>query len=88
MNLSYTPSFVRLLKSLPDALIEEALEKIEQFRDSKNHEQLKVHKLSGRLKERYAFSVNYKIRIVFSYLKTKPKEARLHAIGDHDVYDR
>ena len=68
-------------------LIEEALEKIELFRDSKNHENLKVHKLRGRLKEGYSFSVNYKIRIVFTYIDSKPKEAQLHAIGDHDVYD-
>lgn len=88
MEVSYTPSFVRMLKSLPAALQEEAIEKIERFRHPKNHEQLKVHKLSGRLQGRYSFSVNYKTRIVFSYLRGIPKEARLDAIGDHDLYDR
>ena len=88
MEISYTPSFVRRLKSLPEDLREEALEKIELFRNPKNHELLKVHKLRGSLKGRYRFSVNYKTRIVFNYLDTVPKEARLDAIGDHDVYDR
>lgn len=88
MDVSYTPSFVRTLKSLPPELIEEALEKIELFRDPNNHDRLKVHKLGGRMKGRFSFSVNYKTRIVFAYLKTSPKEALLHTIGDHDVYDR
>lgn len=87
MEVSYTPSFVRMLKSLPQALIEEALEKIQLFRDPRNHKQLRVHKLSGRLRGRYSFSVNYKIRIVFNYLNTTPKTARLDAIGDHTVYE-
>ena len=87
MQISYTASFIRMLKSLPDNLITEAMEKIELFRDPINHEHLKVHKLNGRLKVRFSFSVTYKTRIVFSFLKTAPKEARLDAIGDHDVYD-
>ncbi|MBI5794585.1 type II toxin-antitoxin system mRNA interferase toxin, RelE/StbE family [Candidatus Uhrbacteria bacterium] len=87
MDVSYTPSFIRMLKSLPDVLIDEALEKIALFRDPTNHKQLKVHKLGGRLKGRYSFSVNYKIRIVFNYLPTTPKQARLDAIGDHTVYE-
>ena len=86
MEVVYTPSFLRQLKALPPELKEEALEKIELFRDITNHKQLKVHKLSGRLKGRFSFSVNYKTRIIFKYLKIKPKEALLTAIGDHDVY--
>lgn len=86
MEVAYTPSFIRQLGTLSPELKEEVLEKIELFREPINHQQLKVHKLTGRLKGRYSFSVNYKTRIVFRYLKTKPKEALLTAIGDHDVY--
>ena len=88
MEVAYIPSFLRQLKSLPPELKEEALEKIELFPDIENHKQLKVHKLGGRLKGRYTFSVNYKTRIVFRYLKTKPKEALLTAVGDHDAYKK
>ena len=87
MEITYTASFIRLLKSLPKALREEVREKINLFRDPKNHQQLKVHKLKGRLKGRYSFSVNYKTRIVFNYSDNTHKEVRLDAIGDHHIYD-
>lgn len=90
MEISYTRSFLRMLKSLPNALKEEAIEKIDLFRDPQNHAQLKVHKLHGRLAGRFSFSVNYKIRIIFTYIpgQGSQKEALLHAVDDHDVYDR
>lgn len=87
MEIAYTPGFLRLLKSLPDDLRYEAREKIEQFRNPENHSVLKVHKLRGKLHGRYSFSVNYKTRIVFSYLGAKRKEALLLTIGDHDIYN-
>lgn len=88
MEVSFTPAFIRQLKSLPEKLRDEALEKINMFGELKNHQFLKVHKLKGRLANRYSFSVNFSTRIVFCYLKTKPKEVCLLAIGDHEVYDR
>jgi len=88
MEVAYTPGFIRMMKILPPDLQEEAIEKITLFKDSKNHSILKVHKLQGRLKNRLSFWVNYKTRIVFIYTSTKPKEAILLAIGDHDVYNK
>ncbi|MCK5027657.1 MAG: type II toxin-antitoxin system mRNA interferase toxin, RelE/StbE family [Candidatus Pacebacteria bacterium] len=86
MEVCFKPTFVRQFKILEDDLQEEVLEKIELLKSKNNHRQLKVHKLSGRLKDRYSFSVNYKIRIVFKY-ETKSK-AVLLAIGSHDVYKK
>lgn len=87
MEVAYSPKFVRLVNSLPPALQEEVIEKVELFKDQKNHPALKVHKLRGRLKDQLSFSVNYQTRITFVYLSTKPKEAYLLTVGDHDVYD-
>ncbi len=84
MHIAYTPAFQRQLHTLPTMLQEEALEKIALFKNSANHQQLKVHKLHGPLRGRFSFSVNYKHRIVFSYLSKG--EVVLHAIGDHEVY--
>lgn len=87
MEAVYTPVFVRMLKALPERLQEEVIERIDDFGDTANYTKLKAHKLKGRLHGRYSFSVNYSVRIVFSYTNSKPKQARLDAIGDHDVYD-
>lgn len=85
MRISYKPTFIRQLNKLHSALQDEVLEKIETLKDGKNHRLLKVHKLHGKLSEDYSFSVNYKTRIVFTYV-TK-QEIVLLAIGDHGVYD-
>ena len=86
MKICFKPTFIRQFKQLDPGLQQEATEKIEYFKDKKNHKQLKVHRLRGRLAGRYSFYVNYKIRIVFSYLSKN--EAVLLAIGDHAVYDK
>lgn len=86
MEVSFAPSFFRAMKTLPTELQEEVFEKIDLFRDVVNHKALKVHKLHGKLKGCYSFSVSYNIRVVFEYLLTKQKEALLLAVGDHDIY--
>lgn len=85
--MGYSPTFLRMLKSLSQELQNEAIEKIDLFRVTDNHLSLKVHKLKGSLKDRYSFSVNYKTRIVFAYVESK-RTVYLLAIGDHDVYNR
>ena len=85
MQVSFTPMFLRMLKALPPELREETFEKIEQFKNPRAHKLLKVHKLKGRLKGRFSFSIDYRTRVVFVYLK--PQEAVLLAVGDHDVYN-
>lgn len=85
MNVYFLPIFMRQFNKLDPALQNEIVEKIELFKDKNNHRQLKVHGLHGRLTGRYSFSVNYKTRIVFSYLSKK--EVVLFAIGDHEVYN-
>jgi mRNA-degrading endonuclease YafQ of YafQ-DinJ toxin-antitoxin module len=88
MGIVYAPTFIRMFKVLPEALQDEIIEKIELLRSSDHHRALKVHKLSGRLKGRYSFSVNYRTRIVFTYSRSKPREIGLLAVGDHVIYDR
>jgi len=84
ISVAFTPQFVRDYKKLPAALQVEVKEKIATFGDTSNHRALKVHKLKGRLADRYSFSVNYKTRIVFRYLSKT--EAVLLTVGSHDIY--
>jgi len=84
MDIDYKPSFIKQYACLEDSLKEEVKEKLELFKDEKNHKQSKVHKLKRKLSKYFGFSVNYKYRIVFVYHSKFC--ATLLAIGDHDVY--
>ena len=88
MEVSYSPSFIKALRKCPKRLQEEALERVDQLHNQENHHALKVHKLRGRLKNRYSFSVNYSTQIIFCYTDTTQQEAYLLDMGSHDVYDR
>ncbi len=45
---------------------------------------LKTHKLSGKLKNLWSFSVLFDLRVVFYFTKDKPKKAMFVDIGNHD----
>ena len=47
-------------------------------------ERLKTHKLSGKLKDLWSFSVTYNIRVVFYFTHEKPEKAIFVNIGNHD----
>ncbi len=84
MLVRFKPSFIREFKKLPTELQEEAFERIELFKDPNNHQSLKVHKLKGRLKDFYSFSVTYSHRIVFTY--EDKNTVTFLSIGDHSIY--
>ncbi len=85
IELYYAVSFIRQYKKLNPSLKSEIKEKIQQFKNKKNHTALKVHKLSGRLDGKYSFSVNYKIRIIYKYGEDQ-NEAFFLDVGDHSIY--
>ena len=85
MKIGYVPKFIRMYNALPEGLQEEVREAIEDLKDKRSHVRLKVHKLSGRLEGRYAFSVNYRIRIIFS-IEKRSRNYILYSVGDHDIY--
>lgn len=82
LEIFYTPHFLRMFAKLNTGLSREVKEKIEKFTNINNHTSLRVHKLKN-LDNTYSFSVNYKIRIVFEYGKTK-KIVHLLYVGNHD----
>ncbi len=86
-EIEYTKIFVKKYKKIRDKnpdLALEIKEKIEEFKNKKNHQKLKVHKLKKPFSGIYSFSVNYKIRILFQY--KKEKIIVLLTVGDHDIY--
>ncbi len=85
VTVGFTPEFFRRLKRLDLRLQEVAFKKIELFRDRDNHRQLEVHKLHGKYAGFFGFSIDRKNRIMFEWISNK--EARLHAVGDHSIYE-
>ena len=78
-----TSHFARQFKRLSPAIqeIAEARERI--FRADAFDPRLRTHKLSGRLKDVWAFSVTYEVRIVFEFLEAD--EVAFHSIGPHEI---
>ena len=83
--IKYKPRFIRLYNNFESTQQEEIREKIGLFTSEANHTMLKVHKLQGKLKGRFSFSVNYKTRIVFVY--ESKQTVVLLVVGSHDVYN-
>ena len=81
----YTARFLRQYRRLTPALQTEAKEKVTIFKKNPHDPLLKTHKLHGRLKGYWSFSVNYKYRIIFEY--DDKSTAALLKIGDHDIYE-
>ena len=78
-----TSHFTRQYKRAPSEIQElaEAQERI--FRTDAFDPRLRTHKLSGRLKDLWTFSVTRDIRIVFEFLEAD--EVLFHSIGRHEV---
>jgi mRNA-degrading endonuclease YafQ of YafQ-DinJ toxin-antitoxin module len=86
VDVEYFSDFVRKYKKLEPRRKEEIRERLEEFRDPRNHEKLKVHKLKGVMKGLCAFSINHSDRIVFEWSKNK-KTAYVLDVGDHSIYE-
>lgn len=84
IQVNYKQTFIKQFDEFESDLQIETIEKIELFKNLQNHEQLKVHKLHGKMKGKYSFSVNYRFRIIFLYISKK--EVALLAVGDHEIY--
>lgn len=84
IHILYPHFFLKKFRKLEKDLQEEALQKIDLFKDRINHKLLKVHKLHGKFSGQFGFSVNYKFRIAFRYVSKT--EVLFLDIDDHDIY--
>lgn len=74
-----------MYKKLPERIKMLAEEKEPIFRSNPFDNRLLTHKLGGRLKKYWAFSIDYHYRIIFSF--EAGNEIRFHAIGTHKIYN-
>ncbi len=80
----YTPQFVKNYKKLPPDIKNKATKKEQVFFGNPYHSSLKTHKLLGKYKNYWSFSVDYHYRIVFKFVSSK--EVTFLDIGTYRVY--
>ncbi len=84
MQIIYTAEFIRLFKKLPIEVKKEAVKKEVIFKKNPFDSKLKLHKLKGKLKDCWGFSISYDIRIIVEFAGNDI--VYFHSIGDHDIY--
>jgi len=84
MHIVYTSKFEKEYRRLPDEVKDLAEQRENIFRDNPFNPCLSTHKLKGKLKNYWSWSIDYKYRIIF-YFRDK-KEVWFLSVGDHDIY--
>lgn len=84
MQIVLTSEFLRDYKKLPLYLKKRLHKRESIFRNNPFDVRLKTHKLSGRLKCLWSFSVDYYYRVIFEFRKNNT--VYFHCVGDHDIY--
>jgi mRNA-degrading endonuclease YafQ of YafQ-DinJ toxin-antitoxin module len=83
-KIYYTQNFERKAKKLPRILKSEIQNREKLFRDNPFNPILKTHKLKGKLKNFWSFSIAFKQRILFEFVNKN--EILFFDIGGHEVY--
>jgi len=84
MRITVSPRFEKNYKSLPKRIKQKAKEQELFFRKNPFDPCLKTHRLTGREKEAWAFSINYSYRIKFIFLTED--EVLFLDVGTHEIY--
>lgn len=84
MRIIYSPRFAREYKKLPKKIKTAAEEREILFRQNPFNPALETHKLHGRLKDFWSFSIGFKFRIIFEF--GGKETAYFHSVGDHEIY--
>ena len=84
MRIVYAPKFIREYKKLPRKTQIEAEKREALFRVDSFDVRLGVHKLHGRLKDFWSFSIGFRYRIVFQ--RGEGDVVYFYSVGNHKVY--
>jgi addiction module RelE/StbE family toxin len=86
MRITTTKKFDKQFRKQPQKIQKEFAKRIEIFLSDMHNPLLNTHKLSGRLKDLWSFSVSGDIRVVFD--KSFGDTVILEAIGSHsELYE-
>ena len=85
IEVAFTSSFKRAFKRrIKDNKVLETRfwDRVETFQNNPFDQTLRTHKLSGRLKDLWSFSIEYDLRVVFTFLEGE--QALFIDIGTHE----
>jgi mRNA-degrading endonuclease YafQ of YafQ-DinJ toxin-antitoxin module len=85
VRILFSARFTRRFGKLSEVAQDLADEKTQIFRFDPFDARLKAHKLHGKLDGYWAFSVDYRTRILFEFIADDT--AIFHSIGYHKIYD-
>ena len=78
------PQFKKSVQKIPYRVQTTFQKKLKLFCQDPFYHSLKTHKLSGKMKDYYSFSVIYSYRVVFEFLGEN--EVLFINIGTHEIY--
>ena len=83
MEIFYSTRFLRSFKRLPNDIKDKLEEKEASMVKDIFSKSLKTHKLNGIFEGYYAFSIDYKNRVIF---EIEGNKIVFYDVGDHDIY--
>lgn len=86
MDIEYSSHFRRAYSKLGPRVQQKAERAERLFRKNPFDPKLDTHKLKGKLKSFWSFSIDYHNRIAFRFVEHQKKVIFLDA-GDHDIYE-
>jgi addiction module RelE/StbE family toxin len=86
MEVSFSDSFKKAFKKkiISTDIETEFWIRLELFINDPFDAKLKTHKLSGKLKDLWSFSLDYDLRNLFYFTKDKPKKVVFVDVGTHE----
>lgn len=83
-RIYYTKNFAQKAVELPLNLKSEIVKRERIFRKNPFQPILKTHKLKGKLKNLWSFSITFKHRILFEFVSKN--EVLFFDVGGHEIY--
>jgi len=83
-KIFYTPRFKRRWRKLLSGIKKKAIRQEKLLRQDVFHPSLLTHKLTGKLSGYWSFSIDYRTRVIFRFLKEG--EVLFVDVGTHEIY--
>ena len=86
MEIWLTSKFKKAYKRLPKHIKEKAKEREKIFRKDPFSLALETHRLRGKYKDYWAFSIDKSYRIMFRFLNATKTKVAFVNVGTHEIY--